>query len=110
MDNLASSANDFKDRKKGSKAKDGDQVVIDFLGTVDGEAFEGGSSEDYPLVLGSNGFIPGFEEQLIGCKAGDDKNLKVKFPDDYGSKDLAGKNAEFACKVKNVQRTCPCKN
>jgi len=109
LDNLASSANDFKDRKKGSKAKDGDQVVIDFLGTVDGEAFEGGSSEDYPLVLGSNSFIPGFEEQLIGCKAGDDKNVKVTFPDDYASKDLAGKNAEFACKVKNVKEPVPAK-
>ena len=109
LDNLASSANDFKDRKKGSKAKDGDQVVIDFLGTVDGEAFEGGSSEDYPLVLGSNSFIPGFEEQLIGCKAGDDKNVKVTFPDDYGSKDLAGKNAEFAFKVKNVKEPVPAK-
>ena len=109
LDNLASSANDFKDRKKGSKAKNGDQVVIDFLGTVDGEAFEGGSSEDYPLVLGSNSFIPGFEEQLIGCKAGDDKNVKVTFPDDYGSKDLAGKNAEFACKVKNVKEPVPAK-
>ena len=109
LDNLASSANDFKDRKKGLKAKDGDQVVIDFLGTVDGEAFEGGSSEDYPLVLGSNSFIPGFEEQLIGCKAGDDKNVKVTFPDDYGSKDLAGKNAEFACKVKNVKEPVPAK-
>ena len=109
LDNLASSANDFKDRKKGSKAKDGDQVVIDFLGTVDGEAFEGGSSEDYPLVLGSNSFIPGFEEQLIGCKAGDDKNVKVTFPDDYGSKDLAGKNAEFSCKVKNVKEPVPAK-
>jgi len=109
LDNLASSANDFKDRKKGSKAKDGDQVIIDFLGTVDGEAFEGGSSEDYPLVLGSNSFIPGFEEQLIGCKAGDDKNVKVTFPDNYGSKDLAGKNAEFACKVKNVKEPVPAK-
>ena len=109
LDNLASSANDFKDRKKGSKAKDGDQVVIDFLGTVDGEAFEGGSSEDYPLVLGSNSFIPGFEEQLIGCKGGDDKNVKVTFPNDYGSKDLAGKNAEFACKVKNVKEPVPAK-
>ena len=109
LGNLASSANDFKDRKKGSKAKDGDQVVIDFLGTVDGEAFEGGSSEDYPLVLGSNSFIPGFEEQLIGCKAGDDKNVKVTFPDNYGSKDLAGKSAEFACKVKNVKEPVPAK-
>ena len=109
LDNLASSANDFKDRKKGSKAKDGDQVVIDFLGTVDGEAFEGGSSEDYPLVLGSNSFIPGFEEQLVGCKAGDNKKVKVTFPDEYGSKDLAGKNAEFACKVKNVKEPVPAK-
>ena len=109
LDNLASSANDFKDRKKGSKAKDGDQVVIDFLGTVDGEAFEGGSSEDYPLVLGSNSFIPGFEEQLVGCKVGEDKNVKVTFPENYGSKDLAGKNAEFACKVKNVKEPVPAK-
>ena len=109
LDNLASSANDFKDRKKGSNAKDGDQVVIDFLGTVDGEAFEGGSSEDYPLVLGSNSFIPGFEEQLVGCKVGEDKNVKVTFPENYGSKDLAGKNAEFACKVKNVKEPVPAK-
>tara|TARA_B100001248_G_scaffold262306_1_gene257431 strand:+ start:1287 stop:2621 length:1335 start_codon:yes stop_codon:yes gene_type:complete len=109
LDNLASSANDFKDRKKGSKAKDGDQVVIDFLGTVDGEAFEGGSSEDYPLVLGSNSFIPGFEEQLVGCKVGEDKNVKVTFPENYGSKDLAGKNAEFGCKVKNVKEPVPAK-
>ena len=109
LNNLASTANDFKDRKKGSKAKDGDQVVIDFLGSVDGEAFEGGSSEDYPLVLGSNSFIPGFEEQLIGCKADEDKNVKVKFPENYGSKDLAGKNAEFACKVKNVKEPVPAK-
>jgi len=109
LNNLASTAKDYKAKRKGSKSKDGDQVVIDFLGTVDGEAFEGGSSEDYPLVLGSNSFIPGFEEQLIGCKAGDDKNVKVTFPDDYGSKDLAGKNAEFACKVKNVKEPVPAK-
>ena len=64
--NLAETAQDFEDRKKGSKAKDGDQVTIDFLGKVDGEAFEGGTAEDYPLVLGSNSFIPGFEEQLVG--------------------------------------------
>ena len=93
LDNLASSANDFKDRKKGSKAKDGDQVVIDFVGTVAGEAFDGGSSEDYPLVLGSNSFIPGFETQLVGCKAGEDRKVNVTFPKEYGSKDLAGKDA-----------------
>ena len=109
LDNLASSANDFKDRKKGSKAKDGDQVVIDFVGTVGGEAFDGGSSEDYPLVLGSNSFIPGFEAQLVGCKAGEDRKVNVTFPEEYGSKDLAGKDAEFACKIKNVKEPVPAK-
>ncbi len=109
LDNLASSANEYKDRKKGSKAKDGDQVVIDFLGTVDGEAFDGGSSEDYPLVLGSNSFIPGFETQLVGCKAGEDQKVNVTFPKEYGSKDLAGKDAEFACKIKNVKEPVPAK-
>ncbi len=109
LNNLASSANDFKDRKKGSKAKDGDQVVIDFVGTVDGEAFDGGSSDDYPLVLGSNSFIPGFETQLVGCKAGEDKKVNVTFPAEYGSKDLAGKDAEFACKIKNVKEPVPAK-
>ena len=109
LDNLASSANDYKDRKKGSKAKDGDQIVIDFVGTVDGETFDGGSSEDYPLVLGSNSFIPGFETQLVGCKAGDDQKVNVTFPEEYGSKDLAGKDAEFACKVKNVKEPVPAK-
>ena len=109
LDNLASSANDFKDRKKGSKAKDGDQVVIDFIGTVGGEAFDGGSSEDYPLVLGSNSFIPGFETQLVGCKVGEDKKVKVTFPQEYGSENLAGKDAEFACKIKNVKEPVPAK-
>ena len=109
LDNLASSANDYKDRKKGSKAKDGDQIVIDFVGTVDGETFDGGSSEDYPLVLGSNSFIPGFETQLVGCKAGEDKKVNVTFPEEYGSKDLAGKDAEFACKIKNVKEPVPAK-
>ncbi len=109
LGNLASSANDYKDRKKGSKAKDGDQVVIDFIGTVDGETFDGGSSEDYPLVLGSNSFIPGFEAQLVGCKAGEDRKVNVTFPEEYGSKDLAGKDAEFACKIKNVKEPVPAK-
>ena len=109
LDNLASSANDYKERKKGSKAKDGDQIVIDFVGTVDGETFDGGSSEDYPLVLGSNSFIPGFETQLVGCKAGEDRKVNVTFPEEYGSKDLAGKDAEFACKIKNVKEPVPAK-
>ena len=103
LDNLASSAQSFDDRKKGSKAKDGDQVVIDFLGKIDGEAFEGGAGEDYPLVLGSASFIPGFEEQLVGAKAGDEIAVKVSFPAEYGAKHLAGKEAVFECTVKAVK-------
>jgi len=101
--NLAETAQDFSDRKKGSKAKDGDQVTIDFLGKVDGEPFEGGAAEDYPLVLGSNSFIPGFEVQLVGVKVGDDIEVKVVFPVEYGSENLAGKDAVFGCKIKAVK-------
>ncbi|WP_299843081.1 trigger factor [uncultured Roseovarius sp.] len=103
LGNLAESAQDFKDRKKGSKAKDGDQVVMDFVGKVDGEAFEGGSAEDYPLVLGSNSFIPGFEEQLVGAKAGEEKAVTVSFPADYQAEHLAGKEAVFDCTIKAVK-------
>ncbi|MGB7271011.1 MAG: trigger factor [Albidovulum sp.] len=102
LENLAKSAQSFEEKKKGSKAKDGDQVVIDFLGKVDGEAFEGGAGEDYPLVLGSNSFIPGFEAQLVGAKAGDEVAVNVSFPDEYGAAHLAGKAAVFDCKVKSV--------
>jgi len=105
--NLAGSAQAFEDRKKGSKAKDGDQIVIDFAGSVDGEAFEGGSAEDYPLVLGSKSFIPGFEEQLLGAKAGDEVSVNVSFPEAYGAKHLAGKAAVFACTVKAVKGPKP---
>jgi trigger factor len=101
--NLASTAQSFKSRRKGSKARDGEQVVIDFVGKVDGEAFEGGSAEDYPLVLGSNSFIPGFEHQLIGVKAGDEKDVNVTFPAEYGAANLAGKDAVFTCTVKDVK-------
>ncbi|RUS60469.1 trigger factor [Pseudorhodobacter sp. E13] len=101
--NLAESAQNFEDRKKGSKAKDGDQVVIDFKGSVDGDYFEGGSGEDYPLVLGSNSFIPGFEAQLVGAKAGDEVKVDVTFPEQYGAAHLAGKAAVFECTVKAVK-------
>ncbi len=103
LKNLAESAQDFDDRRKGSKAKDGDQVVIDFVGKVDGEAFEGGAAEDYPLVLGSNSFIPGFEEQLVGVKAGEELEVKVTFPEEYGAEHLAGKDAVFETTVKAVK-------
>ena len=85
------------------KAKDGDQVVIDFLGRVDGVAFEGGTATDVELVLGSGQFIPGFEEQLVGAKVGADLVVKVTFPADYQSKDRAGKDAEFESKVKDIR-------
>ncbi|SFS47361.1 trigger factor [Sulfitobacter marinus] len=102
--NLAETAQDFESRKKGTKAKDGDQIVFDFLGKVDGEAFEGGAAEDYPLVLGSNSFIPGFEEQLVGAVAGEEKDVTVSFPDDYQAEHLAGKEAVFECKIKDVKK------
>ncbi|NRP11636.1 Trigger factor [Aliiroseovarius sp. xm-m-379] len=103
LGNLAETAQDFKARKKGSKAKDGDQVVINFLGKVDGEAFEGGAGDDYPLVLGSNSFIPGFEDQLVGAKAGEEVEVKVTFPAEYGAEHLAGKDAVFECTVNEVK-------
>lgn len=103
LSNLAESAQDFEDRKKGSKSKEGDQVVIDFVGSVDGEEFEGGAAEDYPLVLGSNSFIPGFEDQLIGVKEGEEKDVNVSFPEEYQAAHLAGKEALFKCTVKAVK-------
>ncbi|MFV2052335.1 trigger factor [Aliiroseovarius sp. YM-037] len=109
LKNLAETAQNFEDRKKGSKAKDGDQIVIDFAGKVDGELFEGGAAEDYPLVLGSNSFIPGFEEQLVGQKAGDEVAVTVTFPEEYGAEHLAGKEAVFDCTVKAVKEPKPAK-
>jgi len=103
LENLAGQVKSYDDRKKGAKAKDGDQVMIDFKGSVDGKLFEGGSGEDYPLVLGSKSFIPGFEEQLIGAKVGDEVSVNVSFPENYGAKHLAGKAAVFACTVKAVK-------
>jgi trigger factor len=85
------------------KAKSGDMLVIDFIGRIDGEAFDGGTATDANLVLGSNQFIPGFEEQLIGAKPGATVTVKVNFPDDYQAENLKGKAAEFEVTVKDVQ-------
>ena len=82
-------------------------MVIDFLGKVDGEAFEGGSAEDFPLTLGSGQFIPGFEEQLVGVKAEEEKAVEVTFPEEYGNADLAGKPAVFDVTVKAVKEPKP---
>lgn len=84
-------------------AKEGDTVVIDFEGFKDGVAFEGGKGENYALELGSGSFIPGFEDQLVGAKAGDDVEVKVTFPEDYQAEDLAGQEAIFKVKVHEVK-------
>jgi len=101
---LAKQARTYEPRKgKSLKAKDGDQLLIDFVGTVDGVEFAGGKAEGAELVLGSGQFIPGFEEQLVGAKPDDAITVKVTFPEDYQAKDLAGKAAEFATTVKEVR-------
>ncbi|PRY25943.1 trigger factor [Aliiruegeria haliotis] len=103
LSGLADQAKSFADRDEGAAAENGDQVTMDFVGKVDGEAFEGGSAEDFPLELGSGQFIPGFEEQLVGVKVGEEKVVNVKFPDEYGAENLAGKDAEFTCTIKAVK-------
>ena len=107
LTSLAGQARNFEARKNGDKAETGDQVVIDFLGKVDGVAFEGGAGTDYPLELGSGSFIPGFEEQLVGAKAGEALVVNVSFPESYGAKNLAGKAAVFDCTVKEVKAPKP---
>ena len=87
------------------KAKKNDTVDIDFEGFVDGVPFEGGKAEHHELTLGSGAFIPGFEDQLIGCKAGDEKDVVLTFPEEYHAKELAGKEATFKCKVHKVEET-----
>lgn len=98
---LARTQRDFED--KDGAAAEGDQVVVDFVGRIDGEAFDGGSANDAQVIIGSKQFIPGFEEQLIGAKAGEERTLKVTFPEDYGVERLKGKAALFETKVKQVR-------
>ncbi len=100
---LAENQKSYKDAPKSKKAADGDQLIINFVGRVDGEEFEGGKADDTPLVLGSGQFIPGFEEQLTGAKTGDEKTITVTFPEDYPAENLKGKNAEFDITVTQVK-------
>ena len=93
----------FTDAKKGKKAEGGDQVIVDFLGKLDGVEFDGGKAENQPIELGAGRLIPGFEEQLVGLKAGDETVITVTFPEDYGAKNLAGKDATFDIKVHAVK-------
>lgn len=105
IERLAARQKALEPKAKGEKAKSGDVVEIDFVGKIDGVAFEGGSAKGVKLELDSNQFIPGFEEQLIGAKAGDEVLVKVPFPKDYHNKDLAGKASTFEVKVHTVNAT-----
>lgn len=103
LERLAKDSRSYEDKPKTAKAAKGDVVVIDFVGKIDGEVFPGGSATDSRVALGDGAFIPGFEDQLVGVKAGDDVEIKVTFPKDYGAEHLAGKDAVFETKVKSVQ-------
>ncbi len=107
MAELAKDQKTYKKKAKTAKAKKDDAVLINFVGRIDGEAFEGGSMDEHQLVLGSGTFIPGFEDQLIGAKAGDKIDVKVTFPDDYQVAELAGKEAVFETEVVEVQGAKP---
>ncbi len=101
---LAGQAKSYEDKGgKAPKAAEGDQLTIDFVGKIDGEVFEGGSAEDADLIIGSNRFIPGFEEQLTGAKVGDEKTIEVTFPEQYQAAHLAGKAATFDVTVKALK-------
>ncbi len=103
LERLAAGQKSYKDAAKTKKAADGDQLIIDFVGRVDGVEFEGGKAENTPLVIGSGQFIPGFEEQLTGVKTGDTKTITVTFPEDYPAENLKGKDAEFDITVQAVK-------
>ncbi|QYU68030.1 trigger factor [Leptolyngbya sp. 15MV] len=100
---IAGQQKSWKDAPKTRKAQGGDQLIIDFTGSIDGVEFEGGKAEGAPLTLGSGQFIPGFEDQLEGAKTGDEKTITVTFPDDYPAEHLAGKAAQFAIRVQQVK-------
>ncbi|MGE3906518.1 MAG: trigger factor [Reyranellaceae bacterium] len=102
LERIAKQSREKKPAAESKAAANGDVVVIDFVGKTDGKPFENGAANDFELELGSNTFIPGFEEQLVGVKAGDKRDVSLNFPEDYGAKDLAGKAAVFECTVKQV--------
>lgn len=107
LENIAAGNKTSTPLKKKRKSKSGDVLVIDFVGSVDGEEFPGGKADDYELELGSSSFIPGFEDQLVGSNAGDDVDVNVNFPDEYGAAELAGKAALFKVAVKEIREAVP---
>ena len=100
---IAEQNRSFAEKGEGAKAASGDRVTVSFKGTIDGTAFEGGAAENIPVTIGSNTFIPGFEDQLIGIANGETRTLKVTFPENYGNKELAGKAAEFETTASKVE-------
>lgn len=107
INNMRMSHAEFTEAKADTKAKTTDRLSIDFVGTIDGEEFEGNRATDFPVVIGSGGLIPGFETQLEGKKAGDNTTVKVTFPASYPAKKLAGKDAEFEVTVKKIEHSKP---
>lgn len=103
LEKLADAQGKFVDLKEPRAAQNGDSAIIDFEGSIDGELFEGGAAKEFALVLGSGQFIPGFEDQVVGMNIGEEKVVKVKFPESYGSEKLAGKDSEFKVKLHNIQ-------
>lgn len=103
LEQIASQQKSFDDAPKSHKAQTGDQVTMDFVGKVDGVAFDGGTGEDMAVEIGSGRLIPGFEDQLVGVKAGQEKQIKVTFPADYGVDTLSGKEATFDLVIKSVK-------
>lgn len=103
LDRIAKANREQKPVDPPRPAQKGDALKLDFVGSVDGVEFPGGKAEDYVLELGSSSFIPGFEDQLVGAEVGKPVDVKVKFPDDYGNKELAGKDAVFKCTVKEIR-------
>ncbi len=107
LQRLAGQRTEFKAIEDGRAAAEGDQVKIDYVGSIDGETFEGGAAEDFVLQLGADRFIPGFEEQLVGVAPGGEKTVEVSFPNDYPAENLKGKAASFAVTVKEVLAPAP---
>ena len=107
LDNFSKRFQEYEPPAEARNSESGDKLTIDFVGKVDGEAFDGGAADDFPLVLGSGSFIPGFEDQLIGIGKDEDVEVKVTFPEAYGAENLAGKDAVFEVKVKEIEAPKP---
>ena len=109
LQRIADENKSYEERKSTEKAESGDQLIIDFVGKIDGEIFDGGTANDAPLVIGSGAFIPGFEEQLTGSAKDQELNINVRFPEDYQVPHLANKDAIFETKVKKIEKEVPTK-